>query len=137
MKSKIFSFVLISFFAVTLISCNKVKYSSNFAGIPIYPTTELSLDADTGKNSHSEMYLDPYFKEDYEKAIEYFMKNIDKSIWDINEVENQPLGTLDKIKAYKLTSGDKKVTLTIGFSKSEKTGRNLIVSIVGNKLTVH
>ncbi|MTI68111.1 MAG: hypothetical protein FH753_16135 [Firmicutes bacterium] len=136
MKSKVFSFVLIFLIGVTLISCNKVKYSSNFAGIPIYPTTELSLDADTGKNLHSEMYLDPYFKGDYKKAVEYFMNNIDKSIWDIKEVKNQPIGTLDKIKAYKLTNGDKKVTLTIGFSKSEKTGRNLIVSIAGNKLTV-
>ena len=136
MKKVIFLFTLI----ILLVSgCSKVSYSSEFKGIPIYPGTEL-YSSNEFDNQVSEMYAYMHFNGDIEKVKKYFEKNnfeknIDSSIWAIEEI-NRPLTghNIDKIYGYTLKSKDRNAGLTIAYSKSDKVGNHFYITITGDKL---
>lgn len=127
--------ILLCFIILLVITgCSKVTYSNEFTGIPIYPGTELMLDSEFDNKVH-EMYADMTFKGDIDKVEEYFLKNIDTSIWTIKKVDESRTGhNVDKIYDYTLKGNNRNATLTIAYSDNEKTGRRISITIIGDKL---
>lgn len=131
MKKVILLFIII----VLLFSgCSKVNYSSEFAGIPIYPGTKLIMNNEFD-NQVSEMYSDMSFKGDVEKVKSFFDQNIDEDIWTVEEVKQPLIGhNVDKMYGYNLKSKDRDAALTIVYTNSDKVGVYISITIIGNKL---
>jgi hypothetical protein len=131
MKKVTFLCVLI----VLLISgCSEIDYSSEFKGLPIYPGTELILNNEFD-NQVSEMYLGMYMNGDIEKVKKFFEKNIDSSIWTIEKISRPYTGhNVEKIYGYKLKSKDRNAEVTLAYSKSDKVGDSIMISITGDIL---
>jgi hypothetical protein len=127
--------VLILCIVMTLVlcGCSKVSYSSEFAGIPVYPGTEL-ISSNENDGLVTVMYGDMSFNGDAEKVKEYFEKNIDKDIWTVEASDKELTGhNVDKIYGYNLESKDMKAALTIAYADSDKAGKHITISIIGNK----
>ncbi|OGO77459.1 MAG: hypothetical protein A2Y23_02185 [Clostridiales bacterium GWB2_37_7] len=114
--------------------CSEVSYLSEFPGIPIYPGTEMMLGKEFD-NKVSVMYSDMSFKGDVEKVKSFFEKNIDKDIWTVTESE-QPLSdhNVDKIYGYNLKSKEGNAMLTMAYTNSDKVGKNISITIIGDKI---
>jgi hypothetical protein len=120
--------------AFLLSGCSKVRYSKEFAGIPIYQGTALFPGNDQ-ENKVIEMYADLSFKGDIEEVKRFFDKNIDHSIWTIDENNQTIIGhTADKLYEYALKSKKRDASLIISYSKSEEAMGHLSITIIGNKL---
>lgn len=134
MKKMIFLCVII---VLLLSGCSKVSYSSEFVGIPIYPGTKLMLSNDNVLDNEvvNEMYGDMFFKGDIEKVKSFFEKNIDKEIWTMKESERPLTGhNVDKIYGYEIKSKELEGGLTIAYTKSDKVGENIYITIIGKKI---
>ena len=125
---------LLCILLVLLVSgCAKERYSSEFKGVPIYPGTEL-FTSNKFDNQDYEMYMGKYVNGDIEKVKHFFIKNIDSSIWTVEENTRPLIGNVEKIYGYILKSKDRNVVLTIAYSKSDKVGEFFYISITGDQL---
>lgn len=130
MKKK--SIVLVSLLLITIIlsACNKeIRYSEKFEGIPIYPEIEL-----TSSSEHEEYYEEFEFEDTFDEVKEFYMENIDKSKWEIEENPLYP--SLDKksVKSigYTLKGDEKDVSLIMVLQSTENQGDILYISLNGN-----
>lgn len=90
---------------------NKLDYSKNFAGIPIYPNTKLVVSVDN-PNYHKEVYSSTDTKESFKKVIKFYKNNIDSNIWTISKIDDT---NANNQRIFFLENNNKKIKITIDY----------------------
>ncbi|MBS4537049.1 hypothetical protein GOQ27_01160 [Clostridium sp. D2Q-11] len=127
-------FVMLIGVVLILSGCSNTEYSKNFVGIPIYEGANEVMSDDTGEG-YTEIYSVNNSNIGFGEVVDFYMENIDKDIWDIEESKDKPAGNVDKIKQYGLTHEDKKVILTLTYSDSDNMEPSVNITLSGDRIS--